>query len=406
MSAHPVRDGLALLAHPNVGRMFVAYLVSYTGSAMAPIAMAFGVLNLTGSTADASFVIAAPTLASIGVLLVGGAVADRYSRHRTLYLSDLLSMASQLVMGWLFLSGHATVPLLTLFMLVNGVAVAFHQPAAAGFIIQLVEPKHLQAANALLGTARNGAVAGGAALGGILVATVGAGTTLLIDAASFALSAALVFSLKPGAQKRSENTSMIEDLVLGWRAFTAHTWLWAIVVQFSLVVAAYEAVLGLVGPAVAREQMGGAADWGFIVSGFGIGTLAGGLLGLRVMPRHPMRFATICVFFFALLHLTLALPPPVWLATLAAFIGGAAGQLFAVLWYTTLQRKVPGEMLSRVSAYDHLGSISLAPLGIVAGGFLFESLGFRATLLIAAMTVIIPTALTLCVRDVRQMTLD
>jgi MFS family permease len=88
----------------------------------------------------------------------------------------------------------------------------------------------------------------------------------------------------------------------------------------------------------------------------------------------------------------------------AAFISGFAGQIFAVIWYTTLQKKVPAHLLSRVSAYDHLGSIALAPLGIVVGGILFESLGFRLTLIIAALTVIIPTALTLCVRDVRNMT--
>ncbi len=400
------RDGLAVLGNPNVGRLFAAYLVSFTGTAMAPIAMAFGVLNLTGNAADASYVIAAPTLASIGVLLIGGAVADRYSRQKVIYLSDLLAMTSQLIMGWLFLSGYATVPLLTLFMLVNGVAVAFHQPAAAGLIVLLVEAKDLQAANALLGTARNGAISGGAALGGILVATMGAGFTLLVDAATFAVSAILVFMLKPSAQKRSDSASIVADLKLGWREFTSHTWLWAIVLQFSLVVAASEAVIGLVGPAVARDEMGGAVDWGFIVSGFGVGTLVGGVLGMRIMPRHPMRFATICVFFFAGLQLALTGPAPVWVCALAAFIGGATGQLFAVLWYTTLQKKVPSEMLSRISAYDHLGSISLAPLGILAGGYLFEALGFRMTLIIAALTIIVPTVLALCVRDVRQMTTD
>ena len=74
-------------------------------------------------------------------------------------------MAAQFVLAYLFLSGHATVPLLTLFMLVNGIALAFHTPAATGLIIQLVDRSDLQAANALLGTARNGALAGGAALG-------------------------------------------------------------------------------------------------------------------------------------------------------------------------------------------------------------------------------------------------
>jgi len=88
----------------------------------------------------------------------------------------------------------------------------------------------------------------------------------------------------------------------------------------------------------------------------------------------------------------------------AAFINGVSGQLFAVIWYTTLQTKVPGHLLSRVSAYDHLGSIALAPLGIVAAGYLYEGLGFRDTLIIAAAIVFIPTVITLCVRDVRMMT--
>lgn len=401
-----IRDGLALLKKPNVNRMFLAYLVSYTGTAMAPIAMAFGVLDLTGSTSDAAIVIAAPTLASIVVLLVGGVVADRTSRQKVIYSADSLAMASQFVLAWLFISGEATVPLLTLFMLINGIAIAFFAPASTGFIIQLVDKEDLQAANALMGTARNGAVAGGAALGGILVATIGAGYTLLIDAISFGVSALLVFSLKPGIQQAVDSASLLEDLKLGWREFTSHTWLWVIVLQFSLVVAAVEAVFGLIGPAVTREMMGGSVDWGFIAAGFGIGTLAGGIIAMRLHPRYPMRFATFCVFFFCGVQLTLSVPLSVWLVMTAAIIAGMSGQIFSVLWYTTLQKKVPGNMLSRVSAYDHLGSIALAPLGIVVGGYLFEALGYRTTLLIAALTVIIPTLLTLCVRDVRMMTND
>jgi predicted MFS family arabinose efflux permease len=289
-------------------------------------------------------------------------------------------------------------------MLINGIAMALHAPAATGFIIQLVDTRDLQATNALLGTARNGAIAGGAALGGILVAAFGAGITLLIDAVSFCVSAALVFSLQPRPQTRSVAASLFEDLRLGWKEFTSHTWLWVIVAQFSLIVAASEAVFGLIGPAVAREQMGGAVDWGFIASGFGVGTLAGGVIAMNIRPVYPMRFATLCVFFFCGVELTLAIPAPVYIVAAAAFVAGFTGQLFAVIWYTTLQTRVPAHMLSRVSAYDHLGSIALAPLGIVAAGLLYETLGFRVTLIIAAMTLIVPTAIVLCVRDVRTMT--
>ena len=119
-----------------------------------------------------------------------------------------------------------------------------------------------------------------------------------------------------------------------------------------------------------------------------------------------MRFAAVCVFFFCGVQLTLAVPAAVWIVVLAAFVHGLASQIFSVLWYTALQKKVPGNMLSRISAYDHLGSIALAPMGIVVGGYLFEALGFRPTLIIAALAIVVPTVLVLCVRDVRMMTND
>jgi hypothetical protein len=118
-----------------------------------------------------------------------------------------------------------------------------------------------------------------------------------------------------------------------------------------------------------------------------------------------MYVATCCVFFFAGVPLTLSVPLQVAWVVLAALTGGATIQVFSVLWLTTLQQKVPTEMLSRVSAYDHLGSIALAPLGIVAAGILYESIGYRTTLILAGLAIIIPTALALTVRDVREVTI-
>lgn len=404
MTDSSIRAGLRLLRRRDVGRLFAAYLVTYTGTAMAPIAMAFGVLELTGSTRDTSFVIAAPTFASIGVLLIGGALADRTSRQRIIVLAECLAMLAQLALAALLLTGAATVPVLTLLMLVNGVAMALNAPASMGLIVQIVDREELQTVNALLGTARNGAMAGGAALAGVLVATVGAGATLLIDAVSFGISAGLVLSLRPRLQAPPEAGTILQDLRLGWKEFVSHTWLWVIVLQFSLLVAVHESVFGLLGPAVTRELMNGPRDWGFIAASFGIGTLVGGVVSLKVSPRHPMRFATLCTFFFCGPALVLAAPLSVYLVAATAFVDGIAGQIFAVIWYTTLQKKIPAHMLSRVSAYDHLGSIALAPLGIVAAGFLYEHIGHRATLWISAGMVILPTLAALSVRDVRMMT--
>ena len=406
MSRSGIREGLQLLKRRDFAKLFVAYFISYSGTAMAPIAMAFGVLELTGSTRDSAVVIAAPIVAQIVLILIGGAIADRTSRQRMLVLADTLAMCSQLTIAYLFLSGIATVPMLVGLMLINGVATALGMPATMGFITQMVDRQDLQAANALLGVARNSAMMIGAALAGILVATVGAGFTLAIDGLSFGLSALLIAGLKPRPQVEPEKASMLEDLRLGWREFSAHKWLWAIVLQFSIVVAAMEAVFGLIGPAVTKMQMAGAIDWGIISAGFGLGTLVGGLVAININPKRPMLVATFCVFFFCGVPLTLSVPLSVWLITAVSFIDGVAGQIFAVLWYTTLQKMIAPARLSRVSAYDHLGSVVLAPLGIVAGGFLYEAIGPRETLLIASLAIVLPTLAVLAVREVRDLTRD
>ncbi len=401
-----ISDGFKLLRLPNVRTIFISYLITYMGTAMAPIAMAFGVLELTGSTKDAAFVLAAPTLAGILIVLLGGAIADRTSRQAIIVIAEVVAMVVQLVIGVLFLSGEATLLLLSLLMLINGAAMAFNGPASAGFIPQLVEKEDLQATNALLGISRNGAMIFGAALGGVLVAWVGAGMTLLIDALSFGFSALLVWRLVPKRQIKPEKTSIFQDLKLGWAAFSEHRWIWVIVVQFAFVVAAAESVLALIGPAVAKTLLGGPMDWGFIAAGLGLGTVIGGMIAFKINVTYPLRLATICVLFLGLLPMTLSVPLSVLWIALSALVAGIAIEIFSVIWMTTLQRKIPAHLLSRVSAYDHIGSISLAPLGIVVAGFLFESWGYRAVLWLSAATIVVPTIAVLFVKDVWYMRED
>ncbi len=403
MSQNSIREGLTLLRNPNFARLFVSYLITYTGTAMAPIAIAFGVLNLTGSTRDSAIVIAAPIVAQILIIVVGGAAADRTSRQQIMVRAECVAAASQMTIAMLFLTGHATVPLLTLFMFTNGAAVAFYAPAANGFIPQVVEHGQLQSANALLGTARSSAATVGAALAGILVSQFGAGVTLAIDAVSFAISAFLVFGIIARPQEVWETSSMIDDLILGWREFISHQWLWAMVLQFTIMVAAFEAVFGLLGPAIMMQEMNGAKDWGLVMASMGIGTITGGFIAMKLRPQRPMLFAALVCFGFAGTPAALAFVVPLPWIIAAAFAGGVAGQIFVVLWMTTLHREIPSRMLSRVSAYDHLGSIALAPLGVVVGGFLYEIIGGETTLLIATAAIIIPTLLVLTVPGVRSL---
>ncbi|MCP5183551.1 MAG: MFS transporter [Pseudomonadales bacterium] len=401
--AGTVRDGLRLLRTGNFSRLFAAYLITNTGSAMAPIAMAFGVLDLTGSTRTSAYVVAAPVVAQVIILMVGGALADRTSRQRIMVSADVLSALSQTLVASLFLTGAASVPLLIALMLVSGAAHAFHQPAAMGFIPQVVKAHELQAANALLGAARSSATMIGAALAGVLVAGFGAGVTLAIDAASFLVAGMLVASLRVRAQERTAPASILEDLRLGWREFFSHQWLWTIVFQFTILVMGYEALFALIGPAVARDSMNGAGDWGFIMACFGAGTISGGLVALRLRVQRPMLVATLMTLLWSPLPMLMAWHAPLLLLAAAGFVMGMTGQIFGVLWSTTLHTRIPSHLLSRVAAYDHLGSVAMAPVGVVVAGMLYEDIGATPTLWLIAAAIIVPTVLVLFVPDVRRL---
>lgn len=406
MTDNRIAAGLRLLREPDFPKLFGAHLVSWLGTSMAPIAMAFGVLELTGSARETGMVVASQTGAQVLALMFGGVVADRLPRRRVMIGADLLAMLAQGSMAAAFLGGFATVPLLMMLMALNGLALAFHAPALIGFIPEVVPIERLQSANALLGTARSGATSLGAASAGLLVAGFGAGITIGINAATFGCSAVLVSRIGVGLRSPPQPATLIEDLRLGFKEFASHRWLWIIVLQFSLVVAGAQSFYGLIGPAVSRAELGGAADWGIIAASFGLGTLIGGFVALRLDVQRPMLFATNCVFLFAMPILLMALTSQVWLVAMGAFVNGVAGQIFGVLWVTTLHRCIPSHLLSRVSAYDNLGSIVLAPMGLVMAGLLLDEIGARVTLAIAAALILVPTLLTLLDREVRTLRIN
>jgi predicted MFS family arabinose efflux permease len=288
-------------------------------------------------------------------------------------------------------------------MAVNGVALALHWPAAVGLVPQVVPPDRLQPANGLLSLAQSGAMGLGAACAGLLVATLGGAWAIAIDAGTFAVSAALVAGLYASEQQRTVPASLFQDLRDGWTEFTSHRWLWAIVLQWTVMLAAWQGSMAVVGPVVAKRLLGGPTDWGWIAGSLGAGLLAGGVLALRVRVERPMLVATLCVFLYAVPVLLLSIPAPVPMIAAGAFLAGMGGQIFGVLWFTALQTHVAPEALSRVSAYDILGSIALVPLGEAVAGPVLEAIGTGPTLWAAAALIVIPTGLVLLVPEVRTL---
>ena len=404
MSKPSWREGLELLREPDFARVFAARLISAFGSAMAPVALPFAVLDdLGGEPSDVGLVIAVGSGAQVLMQLFAGALADRGSRRRQMVAADLLAAGGQGVIAALLLAGRATIPVVVALHALSGIALALHFPAAVGLVPLVVKRERLQTANAWLSIAQATAFGLGATAGGLIAASAGAGAALAVDAASFAASALLIAGVRAASQPRSVSASLLRALREGWQEFTAHRWLWSIVLQFSVMLMAWFGVWAVVGPIVAKQSLGGPASWGWIAGAQGLGLVVGGAVGLRVRFPRPMLAASLACLPGAMVPLLLFRPAPVVGIAAAAFAAGVGFEIFNVLWNTALHTRVAPQALSRVSSYDVLGSIALVPFGEVLAGWGVESLGAPATLLVACGGILLPTLAVLCVREVREL---
>jgi MFS family permease len=383
--------------------MFGARTISFVGSAFANVALAFAVLELTGSKADLGYVLAARTVPMVVFSLVGGIWADRLPRHYVMVASNLLSGASQAAIAALLFLGHAQIWQLAALAAVNGASIAFFFPASAGIIPQTVPEPLLQQANAILRLGRNGSVIFGSALAGLIVAATSPTTGIAVDAASFLLAAWLTAAMRLPSSLKMEKSTFLADLALGWREFASRAWLWTIVLQFSIVNAVEQGAEGVLGPAVAKEHYHGAAGWGLIAAAQAIGLVAGGLMFLRARPQRMLLIATLGIFLTVPFLFGLAIPLPLVSVLVLAFAAGLGIETFGVLWDTTMQQEIPQDRLSRVYSYDALGSFALIPLGLAIAGPVAEAVGTRTTLLAAGLLSLGATLAVLLVPEVREL---
>jgi hypothetical protein len=198
-----------------------------------------------------------------------------------------------------------------------------------------------------------------------------------------------------------ESSNFFGELRDGWREFRTRTWLWVIVLQFGFVNAITLGVEGVLGPAIAKDDLGGAAPWGLILTAQSLGLIAGGLILLRIKPRRLLLTATLGFLLTIPFLLGLAGPLPVIGLILLAALAGIGSETFGIMWDTTMQQEIPQEKLSRVYSYDALGSWVLIPLGLAVAGPAAEVFGTRETILGAAAISLTATLAVLFVRDVR-----
>jgi MFS family permease len=396
------RIPLGALQEREFRLFFTGQMVSLLGDAVTPFALVWAVLDLTGSTRDLGFVLAAKTAPLVVFLLVGGVFADRLPRRGVMVAADVARMAIQAATAALLLSHTARVWELVVLQAFAGTGTAFFNPASTGLTPMIVSAGRLQEANALRGMSMALTQFAGPALAGLLIVTVGPGSALAIDAASFGVSAFYLARLPLPLHVGLPPQSFTRDLLDGWREFAARSWVWLSVVSFFLA-NMMNSVWLVLAAAWVKNGHGGAGAWTAILVVSAIGALAAGATALRVKPRRPLLLASIASLPFAAPIIVLALKLPWQTFLVTELVTGFGGMLLNTLWETTLQQHIPPASLSRVSAYDWFGSLLGDPLGLALAGVLAAGIGMSRTLWIAAAVDLIAIAAMITAPSVRHL---
>ncbi|MEV8248885.1 MFS transporter [Streptomyces rochei] len=392
----PIR---ALLRIATFRRFAAANLISATGSAMAPLALAYAVIEQGGGAGSLGVVLATNTVPTIVFLLAGGLFADRLSRSLLLFAGNLLAAGAQGALAVTVATGHATTVSIAACGFVSGTAASFVVPAAQGAVAQIVPAQHLQQANALLRLPGNAVKVLGPVVGGVLVAAGGAAWALAWDAVTFAVAAVLLLGLRLDAPLVAPG-GVLSDLRAGWAGFWSRTWLWTYTAVGTVLVAAWLAGFQLLGPLVAAEQYAGARDWGLIQAAFTCGLLVGTLVCLHWKPYRLLTVAVVAAGALALPLAAMACTVPLPLILSATALAGVGLDVAIVAWATAFQQRVPQAEQGRMSAFNGVGERLAIPMGYLIAALAAHSWSSQAVLLACAGMIAAATVLNLCVPDV------
>jgi MFS family permease len=399
-----VSSYLRVLRHPDFRYLFLGQAASVVGDRVVVVAIALFVTQTTGSPTDLGLVLAAQSLPLVALLLFGGVWADRLPRHRIMIATDLARAAVHTVLAILIFTGEVRIWQLVVLEAIFGAAQAFFQPAYSGLLPQTVPEGLIQDARALTESMANLAFLLGPALATALVLGVGAGEAFAFDAVTFIISALLLTRVQPRARgDLAAAAPMLQELRAGWREVRSRAWVWVTIAAFTGALLCVFAQWYALAPGIARDFYGGAGVFGLLEGVVGAGAVCGSVAALRWRPRRPLRTGMILVLAWPLLNTGLSLTAPLALLVVLAFATGFGFSLLMIWWETALAHHIPPHALSRVSAYDWMGSLALLPLGYIVAGPLASAFGARTVLGVGSVIGLVLLLLALLPRSTREL---
>lgn len=385
----------AVLRQREFRLLWAGQAASVLGDRLVLVALALFVTDFAGPT-ELGLVLAAQFVPFVGLLLFGGVWADRLPRQRLIVATDLVRLACHALLAALIFTGAVEVWHIVAIEIVFGAAMAFFQPAYSGLLPQTVPEALIQEAQAVTAVTRTASSFLGPAIATALVLGLGAGWAFALDAATFGVSAVMLMRLRPRERGvRAARASTFHELREGWGAFVANTWVWAIVASAATAMLFAIGPWQTLGPTVGEDRYDSPGYYGVAMTAFGLGALIGSLVAGGLRPRYPMRVAHLVVMPNTLVIVLFVFGAPFALVFAAFMIGGAGVSVFAVLWETALAERIPPHLLSRVSAYDWMGSMAFVPIGYALAGPAAEAFGATEVLVFGVAVALVVDLLVL-----------
>lgn len=397
-----------VLAHKYVKRLFLARFISNYGNGMGPIAFAFGILGLPNGSANLlGLTLGTGTVLFLIMAPFGGVIADKYGRARMVGLTDMAGGLILFVQVAYFATGEVPIAILLIVNGCFGILWGIFWPAFSGLIPAVLPEAGLQKGNALNQLLTNSGMIFGAASAGIFIDKFGVATTLAIDATSFFISGLLIYTFRHLTPRVTNiENSMLTDLRYGWRVFLSFKWIVILVFAWSFIIMCWAAAENVLGPLIALEHFDGAKSWSFVITAESIGLIVGSLIAIRIKVKYPLRFLQLTSFSVTFYIFALAAPQSLLVIAFGAFLFGITLDLWGTLWNTALQRKVPRDVLSRVSSFDAMGSMMFRPIGLAIAGPLSFLFGITNFIYSLAVLSLVAVAAPLLSAEVRNMSFE
>lgn len=399
---------LESLRHRSFALLWSGQALSRLGDNVYRVALAWWVLEKTGSATVMGKVFILSLTPMLLFALVGGVTVDRFSRMQVMLVADLLRFLVLAIVALLSFVHILELWHIYIASVILGAVEAFFQPAYAAVVPEVIPRELLVSANSLTSLSKQVAKVVGPALSGLILKLGSTSAAFAINSGSFLISAACLIPIMRLAESQAEDrekSTVFRDLKDGLKAVTGSSWLWTTIVVASLlnVTQGGPYLVGL--PFLVKDRLhADAGSLGLAYSMFAVGSVVATLaIGRFSAVRRRGIISYTALIISGLMTLALGVSGSMTGVFIFSLVLGGAIAVFTLIWVNLLQDLVPRELLGRVVSIDNLGSYALLPLSYGITGWATDRYGVAMVFIIGgALTTALP-ALGLSQQSVRHL---